>query len=170
MTGPKDSAQNEVSVGLVGGLKLKKGAKGGHLASVRHGLCVDFKKFRIDGRSTLGRTVKENLRALLSCFNGAPPVAAQLLAKRTAFKMIQASVFEREATFSEQALAPSADERYLKLTNSIREDVKLLHMMARDLKQAQRPTKKPQDLDRYLKAKKKRPIRPAEEAEHESRD
>jgi hypothetical protein len=122
------------------------------MKQLTHGLYFRPEKHKVDYRTRLGKTLKAVTAALLEQFPSPAPVIAQLLAQRTAFKLVRAASFE---TFLLQQIqeAPSlsADQDYLKLTASIRADIQTLFAMAKQ----GGPEKEAPDLQTYLEALKK---------------
>jgi hypothetical protein len=117
-----------------------------------HGLYFRLEKHKVDYRTRLGKTLKAVTAALLEQFPSPPPVAAQLLAQRTAFKLVRAANFEA-FMLKEAQVAPAlnADQDYLKLTASIRADIQTLFVMSKQ----GGPGKEIPDLQAYLEALKK---------------
>lgn len=122
------------------------------MRQLTHGLYFRPEKHKIDYRTRLGKSLKAVTEALLSQFPSPAPVIAQLLAQRTAFKLVRAASFE---TFilqqPQEAPALNADQDYIKLTASIRADIQALFAMA---KQGEAEKEVP-NLQAYLEALKK---------------
>ena len=122
------------------------------MKQLTHGLYFRLEKHKVDYRTRLGKTLKAVTAALLEQFSSPAPVIAQLLAQRTAFKLVRAASFE---TFllqqPQEAPALNADQDYLKLTASIRADIQALFAMAKQ----GGPEKGLPDLQTYLEALKK---------------
>jgi hypothetical protein len=117
-----------------------------------HGLYFRPEKHKVDYRTRLGKTLKAVTAALLEQFPSPAPVIAQLLAQRTAFKLVRAANFESFVLQQPQeAPALNADQDYIKLTASIRADIQALFAMAKQ----GGPEKEIPDLQAYLKALKK---------------
>ncbi|MFZ5447888.1 MAG: hypothetical protein ACOZFS_04535 [Thermodesulfobacteriota bacterium] len=124
------------------------------MRQLTHGLYFRPEKHKVDYRTRLGKTLKAVTAALLEQFPSPPPVAAQLLAQRTAFKLVRAANFEAFMLQEPQAGGPTlnADQDYLKLTASIRADIQALFVMS---KQGSGLEKEVPDLQTYLEALKK---------------
>jgi len=137
----------------------------GHLETLSHGLYFHVDKFVVDGRSSLGQSIKQIVGALLERFPDPAPAAAKLLAQRTAYKLIRAASYEGWVLSGVQPPGASADRDYLKLTGSIRADIQTLYVMSKDAA----PSDKTPDLKEYLemlkKASKAMPAAIKEEAE-----
>jgi len=147
MTGENKRATNPLSVGL----KRKKGVKRGHLGTLTHGLYLRPGQFRVDYRTKTGKTLLEFEKSLLERFNGDVPAVARMLASRTAFKLVRASSYETMVANSKESPSPRAENDYLKLSASIRNDISLLNSMARDTRPLN--PKEETDLENYLKTK-----------------
>jgi hypothetical protein len=131
------------------------------MSQLVHGLYFRPEKHKVDHRTRLGRALKGIVAALLEPFPSPAPVAAQLLAQRTAYKLVRAASYEAFVLSEAQAPALNADQDYLKLTASIRADLQTLHVMARH----GGPDKDAPDLTAYLEALKKEaiPVKPQSE-------
>jgi hypothetical protein len=142
-------------------LRRGKNQKGGHLETLSHGLYFNIEKFVVDGRSSLGQSLKKLVESLLERFAAPVPAIAQLLAQRTAYKLLRAASFEAFVLSGIEAPGQSADADYLKLTGSIRADIQTLYVMSKDAA----PGDKTPDLKEYLemlkKASQATPINPA---------
>jgi hypothetical protein len=147
MAGLKKQETDTSSVEV--GVKRKPGKQRGHLQTMAHGLYFDVTKFQIDGRSSLGKQIHRVLVALLEPFSKPIPAPAEMLARRTAYKLLRAASFEAYI-LGGGTPAPSTDQDYLRLTGSIRADLQLLHVMAKGNGGGDAP-----DLKEYLEALRK---------------
>jgi hypothetical protein len=121
------------------------------MRQLTHGLYFRPEKHKVDYRTRLGKTLKSVTAALLEQFPSPAPAIAQLLAQRTAFKLVRAAKFEAFVLQQPQeAPALNADQDYIKLTASIRADIQALFVMAKQ----GGPEKEIPDLQAYLKALK----------------
>lgn len=123
------------------------------MKQLTHGLYFRPEKYKVDYRTRLGKTLKAVTAALLEQFPAPAPIIAQLLAQRTAFKLVRAANFEAFVLQQPQeAPALNADQDYLKMTASIRADIQALFVMS---KQGGGPEKDIPDLQAYLEALQK---------------
>jgi hypothetical protein len=122
-----------------------------HLETMQHGLYFNIDKFVVDGRSSLGQSLKKLVESLLERFAAPVPAIAQLLAQRTAYKLLRAASFEAFVLSGVQPPAAGTDADYLKLTGSIRADLQTLYVMSKDAA----PGDKTPDLKEYLEMLKK---------------
>jgi hypothetical protein len=115
------------------------------LPAVLHGLYIDLVGFQIDRRTRIAQTIKKLTFSLLERFSSPAPAAAQLLAQRTAFKLIRAASFEVFVLNGGKA-SERVESDYISLTESIRKDIQSLWLMAKDAG----PDKPKPDLQTYL--------------------
>lgn len=113
-------------------LKKSECKQMGRFNTLSHGLYFNPAKFQVDFRSRLGKALKGIVGALLGQFPSPCPPAAQLLAQRTAFKLVRAASYEAFIFNGEKVPPLKADQSYLTLTASIRADFQLLWQMAKD--------------------------------------
>lgn len=114
------------------GVRRGNGKERGHLATFGHGLYFRPDKFEVDFRSHLGKTLKIIVSSLLDRFVSPAPAMAQLLAMRTAYKLVRASSYENFVLSGKVAPPLTADQDYLRLTGSIRADIQTLYLMSKD--------------------------------------
>lgn len=112
---------------------------------VEHGLCADPSRWDLDGRTLLAKQLTAFRTGLEALFRQGPDHAEKLLIDRVVYKAVKLALYEATDLFGEDGVSPAAEQRYLQMTNSFREDLRLLKAMARD----QAPARDP-DLQEYL--------------------
>lgn len=110
------------------------------------GLYADLQKRKIDGRTRVGKLLREAREGLAQMFPGGEVNAVcSLLIDRIAYKALKLVLFELQDLKGLPGVTPGSEQRYLQLSNSLREDLRLLVTQA----QRQAPDRGP-DLVEYL--------------------
>jgi hypothetical protein len=112
---------------------------------VQHGLYLSIERYRINGQSPLGAALNRVKAALGEMFPNGPNGAARLLIKRMAYKIMRLEAFENWDMVTGEA-SPTAQQHYISLSNSLRNDLQTLANMAKQ----QSPESGDPDLREYL--------------------
>jgi hypothetical protein len=129
---------------IVTGQESKLPTKNKQGARVKHGLWIDFKRVKLDGRTALAKAINAMKQKLVKQLGGNPSIAESLLIDRVVHKAVKAHIYE--INFFSNRKQGSKDH-YLALVNSLRLDLQALGLK-------QNEGKIP-DLDEYLKGKHK---------------
>jgi hypothetical protein len=114
-----------------------------------HGLYADIAKRKLDGRTKVVRAMREARAGLAQLFPGGQTnAAAALLIDRIIFKALKLSLYEAHDLKGLEGLSPGSEQGYLNMSNSLREDIRLLTALA----QRQSPGREAPDLEEYLQA------------------
>jgi hypothetical protein len=143
-------------------VKTKKDHR--NYAVKKHGLFCNPAKWVLDGRSSLAKTLAAIRRGLIDLFpTPGPDRAAMLLIDRVTFKQVRLAIYEvGDMAATAAACTPPLKkagkgggghansggnfQKYLQLSNSFREDLRLLIQLA----QRQSPVQTDPDLAQYL--------------------
>lgn len=117
---------------------------------IKTGLYSHIEKWAIDKRTRLYRSLEAARQGMLSMFPQGPNPAVLLLIDRMIFKGLKLGIYERMEMRGADTGGPGAEQRYLNMSNSLREDIRLFTALAR----AQAPDRGP-DLGEYLRNLKK---------------
>ena len=112
------------------------------------GLFFDPRKHFLDGRTRIAKIIKNVSEHLLEHFPEPIPAGAILIAKQASYKALRLRAFEHHILITMKTPAKTTDESYISLSNSLTQDIKLLHQMARD----HTPVNKVPGLDEYLRS------------------
>uniref|UniRef100_A0A7C5EL30 Uncharacterized protein n=1 Tax=Desulfobacca acetoxidans TaxID=60893 RepID=A0A7C5EL30_9BACT len=115
---------------------------------IKTGLYSHLEKWDIDKRTKVYRALDEARRGLLGMFPQGPTPAICLLVDRILFKGLKLSIYERMEIKGGDTGGPGTEERYLKMSNSLREDLRLLTNLAAQ----QAPEREVPNLEEYLQA------------------
>jgi hypothetical protein len=107
----------------------------------KHGLWIDFKAAKIDGRTGLGKAIRLMRAELIRHVGGRPTIAQKILIDRITHKTIKAHLYEMGVLQEDQGSKP----HYLALVNSLRLDLQALGLKGSG--------EKILDLNEYLKNK-----------------
>ena len=118
---------------------------------IKTGLYSHIEKWDIDKRTKVYRALEAARQGLLGMFpQGASP-AVCLLVDRILFKGLKLSIYERMEIQGADTGGPGAEQRYLMMSNSLREDLRLLTTLAaRQSVEQDYP-----DLEEYIKTIKR---------------
>ena len=117
---------------------------------VKHGLYLNLKKYRIDGRSALGQAIAKSKEAMKAMFPEGPSAAASILIGQIIYKTIRLETFMNWDYATAEA-TPTALQHYTNLSNSLRKDLQVLMDMAKN----QSPNQDDPDLKEYLESIKR---------------
>lgn len=113
---------------------------------ITHGLYADLAKRRIDGRTKVGKALTEARYGLAALFPGGETnAAAAILIDRIAYKTLKLAMYEAQDLKGMEGVTASSEGKYLSMSNSLREDIRLLMALA----QKQAPEAAP-SLEDYL--------------------
>lgn len=119
--------------------------------TISHGLHADIAKRKIDGRTGLGKALRQGREGLARLFPQGPNEAASLLIDRIVFKALKLALYEATDLKGLAGAGAAAEQRYITMSNSLREDIRLLSQMA----QRQQAEPDDPDLKEYLEAIKR---------------
>jgi len=125
--------------------------KGANASMITHGLYCDPSKWEIDGRTLLAKQLNQLRAGLAALFPGGPDKAGALLIDRIVYKGLKLALYEATDLTSAEGVPPGSEMKYLQMSNSLREDIRLLSAMAK----AQAPSPGDPDLKEYLEALKR---------------
>jgi len=118
-----------------------------------HGLYADLAKRKIDGRTKLAKAMREARDGLTQLFHGGETnAAAALLIDRILYKALKLTLYEAQDLKGMDGISPGSESRYLNMSNSLRDDIRLLIALA----EKQAPEKTVPDLHEYLAALEKK--------------
>jgi hypothetical protein len=112
---------------------------------IAHGLSSHLEKWKHDGRLKYVKALRAAREGLYELFPQGVNAGAALLIDRVVYKALKLSIFEA-MDLKGAALDAGAQQRYLLMANSLREDLRLLNALA----QKQTPEKQIPSLERYL--------------------
>jgi len=116
--------------------------------TLMHGLFFDPCRLSLDGRYRVARIIRNLEKHLLTPFKEPYPAGVLLIVQRCAFKALRCKSFETYVLNHKSRGCPSdsADDKYIKFSNSLSKDVELLWRMAQET-----PSKPMQTLEEYLR-------------------
>lgn len=106
---------------------------------IKTGLYSHIEKWAIDKRTRLYRSLEAARQGLLSMFPQEPNPAVLLLVDRMLFKGLKLGIYERMEMQGADTGGPGAEQRYLNMANSLREDIRLLTKLASNQSQEHGP-------------------------------
>jgi hypothetical protein len=109
------------------------------------GLAWQLERLKLDRRTKAAKALEAARNSLAALFPGELNAAAEILIDRIVFKALKLSIFERLAIKGH--VSPNGEETYIRLSNSLRDDLRLLMALA----DRKAPSEAP-DLNQYLKA------------------
>ena len=118
---------------------------------IKTGLYSHIEKWELDKRTKFYRALEAARQGLLSMFPQGPSPAVCLLVERILFKGLKLSIYERMEIQGADTGGPGAEQRYLNMSNSLREDIRLLTNLAA----RQSPEREFPDLNEYLETVKR---------------
>ena len=125
--------------------------QGTNTPMVRHGLYADPAKWDLDGRTTLAKQLVLLRTGLAALFPDGPDRAGALLIDRVVYKSLKLALYEATDLTSTEGVPPGSEMKYLQMSNSLREDIRLLTALA----QRQAPAPGDPDLREYLESIRK---------------
>lgn len=109
---------------------------------VKHALRVDFRRVKVDGRSSLGKWMKTLKDNLTKDLGGSLTTMEEILLDRIVSKIVRCHLYETGILSGENF---GSRDFYLALCNSLRHDLMVIGLKRR--------VKDPLDLEAYLKGK-----------------
>jgi hypothetical protein len=113
--------------------------------AIKHGLYLKLEQHKIDGRSAMGQAIAKSRAALVDMFPNGADAAAQILISQIVYKALRLELFTSWDMATGEG-TPTAISHYIILSNSLRNDLNALIVMAERQAPAQVP-----DIKEYLK-------------------
>jgi hypothetical protein len=147
-SGGLDSQKEAVGDSVTSDLPKKKPtnnqSRSARTYSAKHALHVDFRKVKVDGRSTLGKYMKTLKANLTKDLGGSLTTMEEILLDRIVSKIVQSHLYETGILSGQDF---GSRDFYLAVCNSLRHDLNVIGLKKR--------VKNPVDLESYLKGKEK---------------
>ena len=142
LDGPKEPVGDSVTGDLPEKKPTDKRPGSVRTYPAKHAIRVDFRKVRIDGRSTLGKYMKTLKGNLTKDLGGSLTTMEGILLDRIVSKIVRCHLYETGILSGEEY---GSRDFYLALCNSLRHDLMVIGLKKR--------VKDPLDLEAYLKGK-----------------